>query len=80
MSRCQAGQLSGSLAESSGWGSRMILPSGVFFFGVSWGSSGNWLITPVGMDEWDVLAGALRSPRGSLWSEANNNTEPIRNS
>jgi hypothetical protein len=29
------------------------------------------------MDEWDVLAGAFRNPRGSLWSAANSSTEPV---
>jgi len=32
---------------------------------------------PVGRDEWDVLAGALRSPSGSLRSGASSRTEPV---
>jgi len=32
---------------------------------------------PVAMDEWDVLAGALRRPKGSLRSGASKRTEPV---
>lgn len=54
------------------------MPSLVVFLGDSAASeSGNGWAMPVGMDEWDVLLGAFRIPRGLLWSEASNNTDPL---
>jgi len=78
-SRRQAGQFNGSLGVSSGWGSRMILPSAVVFFASSGGggigaAAGD---SPVGIEECDVLAGALRRPRGSLRSLAKSKTDPM---
>ena len=50
------------------------LPSSIFLAS-SAGGGGSWY-RAVGKDEWDVLAGVLRRPRGSLWSFARSKTEP----
>jgi hypothetical protein len=54
----------------------MILPSAVLFLGGSGGWSWRGVRIPVGIDDEEVLAGAFRRPRGSLWSDANSKTEP----
>lgn len=79
-SRRHVGQLSGSLAESSGCGSKMICSSAVFFLPSPWSLSTSGFMrsgaSPTGSDECDVLPGALRKPSGSfLWFDKSN-TEP----
>lgn len=80
-SRRHVGQLSGSLAESSGCGSKMICSSAVFFLPSPWSllSTSGFMrsgASPTGSDECDVLPGALRKPSGSfLWFDKSN-TEP----
>lgn len=77
-SLCHAGQLSGSLWESSGCGSRMIAPSGVFFLFAceddvrAIGVAGN-----EGTEEVEVRAGAFLMPRGSLRLPVSNRTDPV---
>lgn len=83
VSRRQVGQLSGSLTESSGWGSRMISPLSVF---LTVGSAARdverrrgevaRLVYPVAREECEVLAGAWCRPRGSLRLLASRRTDP----
>lgn len=73
MSRLHDGQLRGSFMESSGWGSKIIAPSGVFFFSSIERPDSRLLDGGLelirkgeGSDEAEVLAGAICQPRGSL--------------
>lgn len=76
------GQFKGSFFESWGCGSRIMVPSAVFFFPSDDDRRdmgfGEEMLGCGGNEEPDVVGGVLRRPRGSLCSWERRRTEPRR--